>query len=156
MVLRHVNANATHTPLNSQRQKLQPFLCLDIQNSSRGLSHGVILNSISQYLNTLNWQWQWQSRSKMSFRAPCWALLSASFSSLVHAAYCAPASPVSVEWEGNKENIDKRKQKVISQSACCALFTKCKQMTDKTSFFRQRRMALSISLHVPKNFRTLC
>jgi len=66
------------------------------KNSKRVMLHSAGLVSVSQNQNTLNLQCQRQSYSKKSFRAALWALLSASFSYQVHAACCAPASPVSL------------------------------------------------------------
>lgn len=102
--LRPVNANIIHTHLNLQRDRsYNPPSVLT--SKEQGSLSSVIIKSMSHYLRSFNSQCQWQSCSKMSFRAALWALLSASFSSLVHAACCAPAFPVSLSsgtdaWHG--------------------------------------------------------
>lgn len=89
-------------------------------------------------------------------RIPAWLLLLASFSSLVRAAYCAPVFPVSVKKKVPKQTTHSTKKKGWQAANHLCLRKSAQHNSQQTSFFRHWRIARSTSLHVPKNFRTLC
>lgn len=79
-------------------------------------------------------------------RAAAWVLLLSAFSSLVHAACCAPVSPASVKTAPKQRLLD------------IVVFVSIEDVTaqNHTSFLRHARISRSKSLHVPKNFKKLC